>query len=95
MLSHLKRDVPTLFTNVLCRLPFIALLSLAMLGMVLTATASGPLNSGYNPDQPRFSNIDESTYLQLRDEHIALLRGMPLPEPDVRVRAIQQYQQQQ
>ena len=95
MLSHLKRDVSTFFANLLFRLPFLALLSMAMLAMALTATASGPLNSGYNPDQPRFSNIDESTYLQLRDEHIALLRGMPLPEPDVRVRAIQQYQQQQ
>ena len=65
MISHLKPGVSTSFASLVRRLPVFALLSFAMLGMALTTVASGPLNSGNNPDVPRFSHIDEATYLQL------------------------------
>src|SRR5438045_1297403 len=93
MISRLQLDFGVVIATFIRRWPVVAILSIAMLGMALTTTASGPLNTGYNPDQPLFGHIEESTYLQLRDEHIALLRGLPYPQPDARMRAIQQFQQ--
>lgn len=64
------------------------------LSLLLTdnVVSQGPVNS--DPHVPPFVNIDGGEYLRLRAEHIALLRGLPYPDPSIRIRAVQQALQQ-
>ena len=73
------------------------LLACSLLSLGTSASADGPVTNP-DPHLPAFAagQIDPSTYLQMRDEAIARLRGLPYSDPaGARARAIQALDQQE
>jgi hypothetical protein len=67
-----------------------------VVAVLLIVSADRTVGQENDPDLPSFiKGIDKETYLRLRSEHVALLRGLPHGLPyDPRVRAINETQQQ-
>src|SRR5215471_17874373 len=75
--------------------PFaVAAVLVVTLSVLLTGSVVGQEPVSSDPHVPPFVTIDGGAYLRLRAEHIALLRGLPYPDPSVRISAMQQAAQQ-
>ncbi len=96
MLSTKRTIKKYRLAEILLRVSMFAGLMLAMLTLAATTAATASAADG-DPQLPPFANIDKETYLNMRSEHIGLLRGW---EPDkpftsaLRNEALDQMQQQ-